>query len=131
MANQKPDTLPTGTDVLAVLSQLRRGQTAADLADGLRDLVAAVRATGKKGSLTLKLTVAPHSNGDDVTLTLADDVTLKVPRAERGSSIFFATEQNGLVRNDPRQGELRFEVVTGGKPETGDRKAEAGIRKAN
>lgn len=125
MSTQKPDTLPAGADALAVISQLRRGQTAADLAEGLAELVAAVRATGKKGALTLKLTLAPHAKGDDVILTLSDDVTLKVPRAERGSSIFYATDSNGLVRNDPRQGELRFEVISG------DRKAETADRKAN
>ena len=76
MSTNKPDTLPTGSDALAVISQLRRGQTALDLAEGLAELVAAVRATGKKGALTLKLTLAPHAKGDDVILTLSDDVTL-------------------------------------------------------
>ena len=123
MSTNKPDTLPTGSDALAVISQLRRGQTAADLAEGLAELVAAVRATGKKGSLTLKLTLAPHAKGDDVILTLSDDVTLKVPRAERGSSIFYATDSNGLVRNDPRQGELRFEVLPGGERKPDAQKA--------
>lgn len=121
MSTNKPDTpMPTGADALAVIAQLRRGQTATDLSEALLELVAAVRETGKKGTLTLKLTVAPHAKGDDVILTLTDDVTLKTPRAERGSSIFYATDDNGLVRNDPRQGELRLEVIEGNRTERTD-----------
>lgn len=122
MSTNKTDTpMPTGADALAVLSQLRRGQTAADISEALHELVAAVRATGKKGALTIKLTVAPHSKGDDTILTLTDDVTLKTPRAERGASIFYATVDNALVRNDPRQAEMRFDVIEGNRADAARR----------
>lgn len=111
MANMNTDTPATAFS--AVLSQLRRGQAEADLTDALRELVQRVRETRKKGSLTLKLTVQPQSKGDDVVLILSDDVKTNLPVAERGSSIFYADEQNRLVRNDPRQSELRLEVLPG------------------
>jgi len=33
-------------------------------------------------------------------------VSLRLPKPERGVSIFFATPDNNLQQNDPRQGEL-------------------------
>lgn len=111
MANTNSN--PPATAFSAVLSQLRRGQTEADLTDALREVVQRVRETRKKGSVTLKITVQPQSKGDDVVLILSDDVKANLPVAERGSSIFYANEDNSLVRNDPRQGELRFEVLPG------------------
>ena len=115
--NTQPSTPPPeGQNFVAVLSQLRRGMAVADLSEALRDLVAQVRQTRKSGTITLKLKIAPQSKGDDVVLTLTDDIVVKAPVAERGNSIFFATEGNDLVRNDPRQGEFGFSVVDGAKP---------------
>lgn len=116
MANQPNTQAAEAHNFVAVLTQLRRGMAVADLSEALRDLVAQVRDTRKTGSLTLKLKIAPQSKGDDVVLILSDDISLKAPVAERGNSIFYATEGNDLVRNDPRQTEFGFGVVEGAKP---------------
>lgn len=100
-----------GSNFVSVLIQMRRGQTVADLSDSITTLVQRVRETRKKGSVTLKITIAPQSRGDDVVLSITDDVSTKLPVAERGSSIFFAADDNTLVRNDPRQSELVLTVV--------------------
>lgn len=108
---QQPAT--EGQNFVSAFTQLRRGGAAVDASEALLDVVQAVRKTGKKGTLTIKITVCPNAKGDDVVLSLLDDITTKIPKAERGSTIFFAEDDGTLVRNDPRQGELRFSIVEG------------------
>jgi hypothetical protein len=91
---------------LKTIEELRQGGAAHDLGEALTDLVKAVRETGRPGALTVKLTVKPASKGDVNTLLLEDAVTVKRPQPERGATIFFSTDDNGLQRNDPRQPEL-------------------------
>lgn len=93
------------THFLKTVEQLADGRTASDLDDALLTLVAAVRHTGKKGTLTFSLTVKPASK-DGHALILDDDVKLKLPVMERAATILFATDTNELSRSDPRQPEL-------------------------
>jgi len=94
-----------------VLRDVRGGDALEDLATELADVVAAVRKTGKAGALTLKLSIAPASKGDVQTLMLADTITAKVPRADRGSTVFFSDDANNLSRRDPRQAEIILRAV--------------------
>lgn len=94
------------------LREMRNGQCVEELSEQLAGLVAAVRLTGRGGSLTFKLTVKPASRGETVALMLTDDVNVKMPKAERPSNIFFANENNLLQRSDPRQKELELRSVT-------------------
>ena len=93
------------------LREIRAGAALDDLATELADVVAAVRQTGKAGTLTLKLAIAPASKGDVQTLMLADTITAKLPRADRGSTVFFSDDANNLSRRDPRQGEIPLRAV--------------------
>lgn len=92
--------------MLDTLGVLRRGRFVEDLAAELGSVVTAVRATGKAGKLTVELTVRPAGKGDDVTLTVADRIVSKMPGAEVGETILYATADGGLTRRDPRQGEI-------------------------
>ncbi len=94
-----------------IVSEMNKGASLVDLSQGLEQLTAAVRATGKGGSLTYKLTVKPASENNAETVILVDDISTKMPRAPRQSAIFFTTEENGLQRSDPRQVELPLRVV--------------------
>ena len=38
-----------------------------------------------------------------------------------GSSIFYATDENALVRNDPRQADMRFDVIEGNRTDAARR----------
>lgn len=91
---------------LGTLKEIRQGQSLHELSEHLAVLVEAVRATGRKGSLTYTLTIKPASKGETVTLMVEDAVSVKRPNPERGTTVFFATNDNGLQRNDPRQPEL-------------------------
>lgn len=93
------------------LREMRHGRSLAELSEELARLVAAVRDTGKAGSLTYQLTVKPASAGDIITVQLEDKVTPKIPQPPRGSSIFFANEENKLQRTDPRQREFDIREV--------------------
>lgn len=86
-----------------------RGKTHDELSEGLRDLVAKVIDTGKKGTLTLVITVEPMPKSDGNALVVTDEIKLKLPEFAREASLFFADADNNLVRSDPRQ--LVFEAL--------------------
>lgn len=93
MANSRP--------FQEVLRELRRGNVHDELSDKLQELVAAVTQEGKVGSLTFKITIKPLGKGDG--LEVSDEITVKPPKVTPGSSIFYPTPENNLVRQDPRQ----------------------------
>lgn len=91
---------------LETLQEIRRGEIVGDLTADLMDLVAAVKATGKRGEIHLVLKVKPASLGDIGTLVITDEIKVKLPKMEKGSTILYATDENLLQRKDPRQPEL-------------------------
>lgn len=84
------------------IREQNRGRTHDELSDGLRDLVARVEDTGKKGTITLTITVEPLK-GNEACLTVSDEIKLKLPEHDRGSSIFFRGTDGNLQRDDPNQ----------------------------
>lgn len=78
------------------------GRTHDELGEALHDLVARVRDTGKKGTVTLVVTVAPMKEDVD-TLVLSDEIKLKLPEHDRKASIFYPDAAGNLTRSDPRQ----------------------------
>ena len=91
--------------------QMNNGATVAELSDALEKVVAAVRATRKSGSIALTVKVAPASKGSNDVLIVESQVRTKLPEPDRGMTIFYATDENRLVRNDPRQQQLPLRVV--------------------
>lgn len=84
----------------SVIEALRFGQLSDELTDELKKLVNAVSATEKAGSLTLTLKLSPGKAGQ---LEIEDDIKLKMPKGNKGTSLMFATVEGNLQRNDPRQ----------------------------
>ena len=82
------------------LSALRYGTLNDDLSDALHELVTKCDETGKPGELTLKIKLKPGKGGQ---IEVFDDIQVKAPKDERGSSIMFATPEGNLIREDPRQ----------------------------
>lgn len=91
--------------------QINNGAALAELSGELSKVVAAVRQTGKTGALTLTLKVAPASKGTTDVLMVESAVKTRLPEPDRGMTVFYATENNQLVRNDPRQQMLPLRVV--------------------
>jgi hypothetical protein len=89
----------------ATLQEIGGGTLAADLAEQLQELTNAVVATGKKGTLTLQLTVAPLKPGNVRNLVVTGATSLKAPKddAATPSSVFFTDDAGNLTRDDPNQ----------------------------
>lgn len=82
------------------LNTLRWGTLNDDLSKALNELTQKCSDTGKVGELTLKLKLKPGSGGQ---VEVFDDIIIKAPKEQKGSSIMFATVENNLQREDPRQ----------------------------
>ena len=83
------------------LREHRNGITHDLLSDAMQELVAAIVQEQKAGSLTVKFTIKPR--GKDDGLDVYADIKSTPPKETPGMAIFFATPDNNLSREDPRQ----------------------------
>lgn len=83
------------------LEQLRYGTLHDELTQKLNELTAAVTNTGEVGTLTLSIKLKPTNNSGQIEVI--DDIKLSMPKENKGTSIMFATPENNLQREDPRQ----------------------------
>src|SRR5882672_4541380 len=83
------------------LETLRHGELTGELDKHLRELVIACDGASKAGELTLK--IKPTKSG---AMEIIDDFSVKMPKADRSTTIMFPTVEGNLQRNDPAQGEL-------------------------
>lgn len=86
-----------------IIPQLRMGEAVDEASNKFNELIQAVENTGKPGTFIMKITVKPSTSG---ALEVTDDISIKKPEGKKGSSLFFATPEGNLQRNDPRQNEL-------------------------
>ena len=99
------------------LQDLRDGRTHAEMSSGLADLLAAVKDTGKGGTLTLQLKIKPGARGRDVDkVIIIDNVKVDLPKPERGEDFFWVNDDNQLSRNHPRQQSLPLREVQTDQP---------------
>ena len=96
------------------LNALRFGTLSEELTKKLHELTAACVETQRAGAITITLALKPGKGGQ---VEVFDDVKVKMPKEERGSSIMFATVEGNLQREDPRQKKLDLRTVD---PETGE-----------
>lgn len=92
-----------------VLREMRKGRIVDQASEMLAELVRAVDATDKAGTLTVKLTVKPDKSGGREKV-LSAVVTSSVPRHELPDAIFFSDVDGNLSRNDPDQREMFTDV---------------------
>lgn len=105
--------MKNGAAFSVFLQDLRDGRAHAELTGKLSEVLAAVKATGKAGTLTLKIDVKPAGRGSDVDkVTITDAVTAKVPTPDRGQDFYWLTDDNALSRNHPRQHALDLRDVS-------------------
>jgi len=101
-----------------------RGRTHAELGEGLHTLIARVKDTGKKGSVTLTVTVEPMKKaGDDKTVVVSDSISLKLPEHDRPGAVWFIGDDGNLQKDDPDQltfDSLREVPPPGMNPTTGE-----------
>lgn len=100
------------------LREQGKGELHEELTEKLHELVGGVTDTGKPGTLTMQLKVAPMKGNPEV-LTVTDVVVVKVPRNERRPSIFYADDDGNLTKTDPNQPQLAgLKIAGGGTKET-------------
>lgn len=74
----------------------------------LSELIAAVVSTNKAGSLTLKIDIKPSTAG---ALAVKADVKITKPKGLPPESLLWATPENNLLSEDPRQSKLELKPV--------------------
>lgn len=84
------------------LREQRRGITHDELSTALHDLIAAVNETGKAGTLTFQLKIAPLKKNSQV-LEVTDTVKTSLPQPDREAAIYFTDRDGNLSRDNPNQ----------------------------
>ena len=110
MTMNPPMTHPPSNQFLATLQKHRSGGMLADASQKLAELTAAVHATGKRGKLTIQLSVVPASAGESC-ITLHDVIEAKIPRQPAPASLWFTTSDGELLKENPAQAEMGPVVV--------------------
>lgn len=97
-------------DPAAQLRDIRAGLMLIELSESMAEVVNAVMATGKKGSVSLKLTINPASKGEAV-VTVSDEIKTSLPQEKKSATLMFALPSGSLQRQDPRQPELDLQGI--------------------
>lgn len=115
MAEPQPNTNPdegSGTEIpqtktiVAFLAEHRQGGLANEASEQLAEVTEAARRLGKKGSLTITITVDPIKDNSAGLVNVSDEIKAKIPKEPTPGSTFFTDERGNLSRRDPRQPEI-------------------------
>ncbi len=102
-----------------MLSQLRGGLIQTDLSHKLADLVTACQASGKKGSITLTITLDPKGSENREMNVTAKVATKTPPGPDLDERTIFYAQRGQLLRNDPNQQNLGFRSVDSDRADGG------------
>lgn len=98
------------------LNEVDEGRAHTRVSDQFADLIAAVRETGRPGTLVLTVKVAPVTKGNADAFMVSAAAVVKAPKQDVPASIFFPTRDGNLSRNDARQPQLPLRAVAGDNP---------------
>lgn len=87
------------SDVIATMRGGSADRTGSDL---LAKVVQAVQASGKKGSLTVKIEIGMLKGGD-TEMEIKASLASKVPSADIPMGIYYADDKGNLHRDNPKQ----------------------------
>lgn len=85
-----------------------------DASEKLADVVKAVMATNKAGSITIKIDMKPSTAG---ALAVRGDCKTKKPVGLPREALLWATPEGGLLGEDPKQQKLDLKMVSVQKTE--------------
>ena len=83
------------------LRYIGKGAINDELTEKMAELVKAVRETGKKGEITLKISVAMMASGNEDMVKLTPMVSAKIPETDSPVTIMYSTHDGDLLREDP------------------------------
>lgn len=96
---------PQPRDFSLILIEQRKGALEADMTEAFAELLRQISATGKKGSLTLRLVVEPQGSIDDA-VTITDEIKVSKPVMKQKGSIFFVDADGSATRTNPNQEQI-------------------------
>ena len=88
---------------IACLQGLQAGTSLAVLDHELTELVKAVRATRRKGKLTLTISVRPNAKAG---VKVLDEIKTTPPKEEASESFFYTNDAGQLLQNNPEGPDL-------------------------
>lgn len=102
-----------------LLVDLNDGTTLSAMTADLAELLQTVKATGRSGSLTLKIKVASASKGGSEVdkVTILAERKLELPKPEQPQDFFWLTDEAEPTRQHPRQQSLELRHVPSITPE--------------
>jgi protein subunit release factor A len=96
------------------LIELNDATATKELSASFKELVAAVQLTGKVGTVTYTVKVAPAGRNNGNTVMVTDDIKVKMPVAARSDTTWFVDGGGNVTRHNPTQVRARLkEVPTG------------------
>ena len=98
--------------VAAFIASHLNGRTEEELSTEFHTLLDAVRAHGKKGSMTITIVVEPPANGvESAPLPIGVESAVKAPKPTPVKSLYFLDNDGLPVREDPRQIAFNFRTA--------------------
>lgn len=109
-SNQNSAQAPGPMTFPLLVNGLRRGKVETELMEQVRQIVAACKRNGGKGSLTLQLNFVPHGSGNK-EIYIHPKISTKLPANTdiTEATTFYATDNGNLVTDDPDQGRLELD----------------------
>jgi hypothetical protein len=86
-----------------VLMSLDGGGTVEEVQEKIRAVAASVLDTGNTGQLTIKLSFTRNGGDGSKQLKVKDTVSVVMPKRPKPETLFFATEDGSLTRQNPDQ----------------------------
>ncbi|MGW4850193.1 hypothetical protein ACWEPZ_03030 [Streptomyces sp. NPDC004288] len=116
MTETQPETTtdeqPATAPVAAFLASHLSGRTDEELSREFHQLLDAVRAHGKKGTLTITIVVDPPANGvESAPMPIGVESTVKAPKPTPVKNLYFLDADGQPVREDPRQLAMDFRTA--------------------
>lgn len=99
----EPGTRNSAQEAIEFLSFQRTGTLLADIGSEVSALAQAVRDTGKKGTLTVTLTISPAGRSLGGQIKIEDKIVAKPPRPDVADTLMYVDREGKLSRRDPRQ----------------------------
>jgi len=91
-----------------IMREHRRGVAVDRATEYFNEVIRAVDETGKRGSVTIKISVEPvEGGGSEKKVSFV--VTYKKPLVDIPDAVFFSNKEGDLLRSDPAQTELLLE----------------------
>lgn len=100
----------TRMDGLGLVAGIDGGAVAYGFSCQLAEVVKAVKETGKKGKVSITLTVDPLPKFGESAVALKANLALSVPRPDYKQMVKFALDDGTLIGDDPKQ--RKFEEIS-------------------